>query len=339
MKSRILEKIYNQDVKAFLLTDSKIEVEIMTLGATILSIKVPDKNGEFIDVALGYKTPTEYLNNEGYVGATIGRVANRIANGEFTLNGQKYSLYKNDNTCTLHGGKVGFDKKIWKEIIDGDTLILSTISEDLEEGFPGELDVKVRFSVVDGGLKIDYEAISNADTIVNLTNHAYFNLSGESSGDVLDTSLFIDGEFITPVDQNLIPTKEYLKIINTPFDFTSFKPIGKEIDYKNEQLEFGGGYDINYVLNGKALRKVATAVSPKSGVKMDVITDQMGLQFYSGNMMKNYLGKSGTKYKKRYGFCLETQSFPNAINCTNFPNVILRKGEVYKTTTIYKFSV
>ncbi len=339
MKSRVFGKINDKEIKAYTLTDGVIEVEILQLGATVLSIKVPDKNGNKIDVCLGYSSIEEYLQNEGYIGSTIGRVANRIGGASFNLNGKNYKIGANDNGNSLHGGINGFDKKIWKAEENGEQLILSCFSPDKEEGFPADLNVKVCFLVHNGGLKIDYSAQSNADTLVNLTNHTYFNLSGENSGDILDTSLFIDSDYITPVDNLLIPIGEFRQVKNTPFDFNSFKPIGQDVDNDDEQLKYGDGYDINYLLNGKGLRKIAEAKSPKTGIKMQVISDQIGLQFYSGNMMKGYEGKSKTNYNKRYGFCLETQGVPNAVNCPAFPDITLKKGETYKTTTIYKFSI
>ena len=339
MKTRIFGNINGQEIKSYLLTDGVIEVEISTLGATILSIKVPDKFGNYVDVCLGYLSASEYLSNEGYVGATIGRVANRIGGAKFTLNGKTYEVGTNDNGNSLHGGINGFDKKIWSALIDGESLILSYNSVDKEEGFPSNVCVKIRFSVANGGLKIDYEGLSDGETPLNLTNHAYFNLGGENSGDTLDTLLTIDSDYITPVDAQLIPTGEFMEVKNTPFDFNSPKRIGQDIYADNEQLKFGDGYDINYLLNGKGFRKVATAKSPKTGIILEVFTDQIGLQFYSGNMMKGYLGKSKTKYEKWYAFCLETQGLPNAVNCPAFPDVIVKKGKKYKTSTEYKFSV
>lgn len=340
MENIKIEKVNGEEIKTFTLTDGIIQVEIMNLGGTVRMIKVKDKNGNFVDVALGYKTAQEYLEKDGYIGATIGRVGNRIGGGKFVLNGKTYKVGINDNGNSLHGGVRGFDKKIWtvKEVSEN-SLTLETVSNDGEEGYPSELNVMVKYSVQNGEFKLEYFAKTDDVTILNLTNHTYFNLSGENSGDILDTIMQIDGDKITPVNEQLIPNGEFMDVKNTPFDFIKPKKVGKDIDACNEQIKFCGGYDINYVLNGSGFRKCVTAKSEKTGITMEVFTDNYGVQFYSGNFLDGANGKSGTKYQKRYGFCLETQNFPNAINCPNFPSPILRKGEKYQTTTVYKFTI
>ncbi len=339
MEFRIIGKAYGQDVKAYTLQDDKIKVEIMTLGATIVSLKTLDLNGQEKDVVLGYNTTDEYLANGGYLGATIGRIGNRIGGAKFTLNGKEYNVGANDNGNSLHGGIKGFDKKIWADKVVGDVLELSCVSPDGEEGFPATLNVTVRFSVKDGGLKLDYQAQADDDTVVNLTNHVYFNLSGEGNGDILDTVLFLDADAITPVDGALIPHGTLMPVVNTPFDFRTPKAIGEGVSADHEQIKLCNGYDINYALNGKGFRKIATAQSPKTGIKMEVYTDNNGVQVYSGNFLSGVMGKSNKPYDFRNGFCLETQNYPNAVNCPEYPSSTLKKGEIYKTTTVYKFGL
>ena len=325
-------------VKKYTLEKGIIKAEIITYGGAIRAIKVPDKNGTETDVILGYDTVEEYVKNDGYLGALIGRVGNRIGDGKFFINGEEFNVGLNDNGNSLHGGFKGFNTKIWKDEIRGEDLVLSCVSEDGEEGFPGRMEITVIYSVADGnGLKIDYTAVCDKDTAINLTNHAYFNLSGQGNGDILNTLLTIDADFITPVDAGLIPHGEFMKVENTPFDFRKEKAVGKDIEVKNDVMTFCGGYDINYCLNGEGMRKVVTAKSPVTGIKMDVYTDMKGIQFYSGNFLSGVKGKGGAVYNKRNGFCLETQNYPNAINCKEYPTMILKKGEGYHTVTEYVF--
>ncbi len=336
--SSVIDSIDNISIKKFILSNANISVSIMNLGATVLSIITKDKLGNDVDVVLGYKTPKDYIANDGYLGATIGRIGNRIANAKFSLNGKSYHVGKNDGENSLHGGIKGFDKKIWSDKIKDDSLELSYFSPDGEEGFPSNLWVTVTFSLTESGLKIEYFATTDDCTIVNLTNHSYFNLNGENNGNILDNILCIYADNITPVNKALIPNGEFMTVKNTPFDFNQAKAIGRDIDADNEQIKFCDGYDINYVLSGNGFRKIATAESLKTGIKMEVFTDNVGVQLYSGNFLNGALGKSGIKYNKRSGFCLETQNYPNAINCPTFPSPILNKGEVYKTCTEYKFT-
>ncbi len=333
----VIDTIDNSIIKKFTLSNQNLSVEIINLGATITSITTKDKFGCDVDVVLGYKTAKEYLYNDGYLGATIGRVGNRIGGAEFTLNGKKYNIGKNDKQNSLHGGFNGFNKKIWQDKITDNGIEFSCFSPDGEEGYPSNLWATIKFSLTENGLKLEYTATTDYSTIVNLTNHAYFNLNGENDGSILDNVIYINANYITPVNANLIPTGEFMPVKNTPFDFNQPKSIGQEINADNEQIKFCDGYDINYVLNDKGFRKIAVAESLKTGIKMEVYTDNVGVQFYSGNFLNGAIGKSRTAYVKRSGFCLETQNFPNAINCPDFPSPILNEGETYKTTTEYRF--
>lgn len=327
-------------IKTYTIKDENIKVDILNLGATIMNIFVKDKFGKEINVVLGFDSEKEYLENRTFFGATIGRCCNRIEDSIFTLNGEKYTIPNNDGKNTLHGGFKGFDTKIWKvESVSNNAITLSYLSEDKEEGYPGNLFAKVKYSVENGELKIEYFAECDSDTIVNLTNHAFFNLGGEDSGDILNTKLWIDADSITKVKKGLIPTGEIALVKGTPFDFTREKEIGKDIDNKDEQIDICGGYDTNYILNGEGLRKVASAISDKTGIRMDVITDDIGMQFYSGNFLDGSIKRGNHSYIKRSAFCLETQKFPNAINIKKFPSVVLKKDKKYSKTTIYRFTI
>ncbi len=324
-------------VQLYTLSNDYITLEIMTYGGTIRSIIVPDKDGNKVDVALGYDTVEEYAKNSGYIGALIGRVGNRIGNGEFTVNGIKYQVNKNEDSGSLHGGIKGYDKKVWEAKVDGEKLILSTSALDGEEGYPGNMQITVVYSLTEKGLKIEYTATADKDTPINLTNHAYFNLSGQGNGDILDTVMQISADYITPVDEGLITDGTLMAVKDTPFDFNAPKVVGKEIDSDHIQMKYCGGYDINYACKGEGYRKIAVAKSERTGISMSVYTDQLGVQFYSGNFLDGVKGKNGSVYNKRNGFCLETQNYPNAINCPKYPNSILKVGEVYHTITEYIF--
>ncbi|MDR3598589.1 aldose epimerase family protein [Clostridium sp.] len=322
-----------------------MKVEICTYGGTIVSALVPDKNDQFHDVILGYDTLEDYLNGDKYFGAIIGRFGNRIQYGKFTLNGKEYKLAQNNGDNHLHGGIKGFDKVIWDAKIiedEANTLELSYFSADGEEGYPGNLHVKVKYVLTeDNALEINYFATTDKDTVVNLTNHAYFNLSGHASGDVLKQKLMINAGKFTTNDKYSIPTGEIVDVENTPMDFRTLTPIGKNIDSDYEQIIFGKGYDHNWVLNtdGSADIKAAQAVDENTGIVMDVYTTTPGVQFYSSNFLDGSdIGKNNSVYNIRNGFCLETQYFPNSINCSNFKSPILKVGETYKHKTIYKFS-
>ena len=330
-----------------LVNQNGVEVEIINYGAIVVSTSVPDKNGEFKDVALGFDDLDSYLNRNMFFGAVVGRHANRIENGVFELNGVRYQLAKNDGPNHLHGGLVGFDKVLWDgEIIKKDgreTLQLSYLSKDGEENYPGNLDVKVLYSLSeDNELIIEYHAVSDKDTVVNLSNHSYFNLLGHDAGDISTHELKIYADKFTEIDENCLPTGEILDVKGTPFDFTELTPIGPGLDSKHPQIINGGGYDHSWVLNAQdgKLAKAAELYEPSSGRFMEVYTTKPGIQFYSGNFLDGLKNcKDGATYGKRSGLCLETQFFPNALKHKHFPSPILRAGDEYNHTTIYKFSV
>lgn len=326
-------------VDLYTLTDGKISVNIITYGGAIQSILVPGKNGETVDVALGYDDVKGYQTHGGYIGALIGRIGNRIRNGEFELNGVKYHIFNNEKNASLHGGKNGFDKKVWNASVEGDKLVLTYLSKDGEENYPGNLSVKVTYSVENSSLKIVYDATTDKDTVLNLTNHCYFNLSGQGNGTAEDTILQIFADKITPMDENLLTDGRFMDVNGTVFDFNEGKAIGKDINSDDQQIKFGGGFDHNFVLNKKGNGLFAVAVSPRTNVKMECYTDQPGVQFYAGNFMGGTFGKGGKEYIKRGAFCLETQNYPNAVNCPEYPSCVLKPGEKYHTETVYKFSL
>ncbi|EKQ56419.1 MULTISPECIES: aldose epimerase family protein [unclassified Clostridium] len=326
--------------------ENGMTVDITNYGGIIVSSLIPSKDGKLIDVMLGYDNLEGYLNGNKFFGALIGRFGNRIQYGKFTLNGQEYTLAQNDGENHLHGGIKGFDKVVWEAEISNNSaneLMLSYYSKDGEEGYPGNLNVKVTYVLTeDNAIEINYSAASDKDTVVNLTNHAYFNLSGHSSGDVLNQKLMINADKFTVNDQYSIPTGEIKEVSGTPMDFKTLTPIGKNIESDYEQITFGKGYDHNWVLNanGSLEIKAAQAVDENSGIVMDVYTTTPGIQFYSGNFLDGSdAGKDSATYNIRNGFCLETQYFPNSINCDKFESPILRAGEEYKHKTIYKFSI
>jgi len=324
-----------------------VEARIMTYGGTLVSLNVPDKNGNFGDVVLGFDSLADYQTAKGYLGALIGRYGNRIAKGTFRLDGKEYKLAVNNGVNHLHGGVKGFDKVVWTASPsvhkDGLHLLLTYLSRDGEEGYPGNLNVTVEYVLTEKNeLKILYAATTDKPTIVNLTNHSYFNLAGAGSNTILDHQLTLNADHFTPTDDGSIPTGELRSVKGTPFDFTKSTAIGARIDQDDEQLKFGSGYDHNFVINknGQALGLAATVYEVTSGRVMEVFTTQPGVQFYTGNFLDGSLkGKGGQNYPRRSGFCLETQHFPDSPNKPAFPSVILRPGETYTQTTIYKFSV
>jgi aldose 1-epimerase len=324
-----------------------LEARITNYGGIVVSLKVPDRKGAFGDVVLGYDSLSSYVANNPFFGCLVGRYGNRIAKGKFRLDGVEYKLAVNNRPNHLHGGLKGFDKVVWNaepvaEKKDA-AVKLSYLSKDGEEGYPGNLAVTVVYTLTDSNsLKIDYSAVTDKPTPCNLTNHSYFNLSAGAESDILGTELTIDADRMTPVDQTLIPTGELKSVEGTPFDFRKPVKIGARIDDKDEQIQFGGGYDHNFALNGTAgtMRPAAAASDPASGRVMEVFTTEPGVQFYTGNFLDGSItGKNGIVYKKRSGFCLETQHFPDSPNHPGFPSTILKPGETYQTTTIYKFSV
>jgi aldose 1-epimerase len=337
-----------QAVELYTLTNaSGMVAKIMTYGGTVVSLSVPDRNKKMGDVVLGYDTLDGYLQNNPFFGAIIGRYGNRIAKGRFTLNGKEYKLAQNNGENHLHGGLKGFDKVVWKarevKSAEGPALELTYLSKDGEEGYPGNLSVTVTYTLTNKNeLKIDYAATTDQDTVINLTNHSYFNLAGAGTGDILNHVIMINADRFTPVDETLIPTGELRSVKGTPFDFTTPTAIGARIDQKDEQLIFGKGYDHNFVLNktGERLSLAARVYEPTSGRVMEVYTTQPGMQFYTGNFLDGTItGKSGKVYPRRSGFCLETQHFPDSPNKPGFPSTVLKPGQKYAQTTIYKFAV
>lgn len=318
--------------------DNGVKAQIITYGARIAKLFVPNKNGEMIDVVAGFDTPDGFLGKNPYFNAVIGRVGNRIGGATFTLCGKKYDLFKNDGNNHLHGGKCGFDSRIWNAtILDGASLKLERVSQDGEEGYPGNLKVSVTYTLTnENSLVLEYEATCDKDTICSLTNHAYFNLDGDFES-VLEHEVIIDANYLTAVDDELIPHGELKDVRETAFDFTKEKKIGKDIKADEHMLKIARGYDFNYVLNGKGFRKVASARSEKSGVKMDVFTDRACMQFYTGNFLEGIVGKKVYDYQS--AFCMETQGYPNACNVPSFESMTLEKDKKYQAKTEYKFSV
>ncbi len=338
-------------VDSYTLTNKNgVEVKITNYGATVTSIKVPDHSGKFDDVVLGYDSIDGYLAKNPHLGAVAGRFANRIAKGEFTLNGKAYKLAKNNGENHLHGGPKGFYQVMWTatpvENLSGGNdnvgVMLKYLSKDGEENYPGNLDVTVTYTLTgDNALKIDYAATTDKDTILNLTNHSYFNLAGAGNGDILGHQLKINSEQITPVDSTMIPTGDVKSVAGTPFDFSKLTAIGARINDRDEQLILGKGYDHNFILNvNNTLSTPAVEVYElTTGRVMEVFTNQPGVQLYSGNFLDGTItGKGGKVYKQRYGFCLETQHYPDSPNKPNFPNVVLKPGQRFDSTTIFKFS-
>jgi aldose 1-epimerase len=334
-----------QAVDLYRLTNaSGVEARIMTYGGIVVSLKVPDRNGKMGDVVLGYDNLDGYLKNNPHFGCIVGRYANRIAQGRFTLNGREYRLAQNNGENHLHGGIKGFDKVVWKakpvEGKEGVGLSLSYLSKDGEEGYPGNLSVTVVYTLTNKNeLKVDYAATTDKDTIINLTHHSYFNLAG--SGSILNHQVMINGDRFTPADQTLIPTGELRSVKGTPMDFTTATAIGARINQQDDQLKFGRGYDHNWVVNrnGDGLAFAARAYEPESGRVVEVYTTEPGLQFYTGNFLDGSIrGKSGQVYQQRFGFCLETQHFPDSPNKPGFPSTLLKPGRKYTTATVHRFS-
>lgn len=335
------------EVYIFTLKNSNgMTAEITNYGGIVVRLFVADKNKKFDDVVLGFDTLEDYVNNnKPYFGAIIGRHANRIEDSKFELNGIQYQLYANNGRNHLHGGLKGFDKMVWQpEVVENsnqESLQLTYRSQDGEENYPGNLDVKVTYTLTDdNALRIDYSAVSDKDTVVNLTNHSYFNLAGHGLGDILNHKLMINGDKFTVINDECIPTGEIRDVNGSPMDFTTLTFIGSRINSEDEQIAFGKGYDHNWVLNGggKSLEKAAEVLEEKSGRVMEVYTTKQGIQFYTANFLDNSICyKDDAVYDKRSGFCLETQYFPNALKHKNFPSPILKAGQDYKHTTIYKF--
>jgi aldose 1-epimerase len=348
-KSKMQKKSFGktedgQPVDLYILTNKNgMESAITNYGGTVVSLIVPDRNGKREDVVLGYDDLAGYATGKAYIGATVGRYANRIAHATFTLDSTTYTLAKNDGDNHLHGG---FNKRVWtaKDVSSsaGQALELTYLSKDGEEGFPGTLPVKVVYTLTDQNeLKIDYSATTDKDTILNLTNHAYFNLAGQGNGDILQQQIMIRADKFTPIDATSIPTGELRSVKGTPFDFTNSIAIGVRIDQDDQQLKLGRGYDHNWVLNNGtpgSLFLAAQAYDPHSGRVLEVLTTEPGIQLYTGNFLDGIHGKDGKVYNRRYAFCLETQHFPDSPNHPNFPSAELKPGQHFQSTTVYKFS-
>lgn len=339
-----------RDTQLFTLDNGTIQASITDFGGTIVSIMAPDKKGKMADVVLGYDDAKSYGTNGGYIGALIGRHGNRIEDAAFELNRQVYKLTANEGKNQLHGGMEGFDRKIWDATIldmaDGNNLLqLKYLSKDGEEGYPGNLEATVTYSLTDDNrLVIDYKAVSDKDTVCNLTNHAYFNLGGHDSGSIEGHLLKIDADKYTPIDAEILPNGIIADVEGTPYDFREFRRIGERIDADDEGIGYAHGYDGNWVLNPheEPMPLVTELVEPISGRKMNVYTNKPGIQFYSGNGIGGpgtFTGKGGVEYGKRSGLCLETQYFPNAMKHKHFPSPVLRVGEVYAFRTEYQFTV
>jgi aldose 1-epimerase len=344
MKKQPFGMVDGQSVDLYTLTNrNQVEAAITNYGGIVVLLKTPDRQGKLADIVLGFDSLDGYLKGHPYFGAIIGRYGNRIAKGKFTLGGTEYKLAANNGENHLHGGTKGFDKVVWKARQAGpNQLELSYTSKDGEEGYPGNLAVRVTYTLTDANeLKIDYSGSTDKETVVNLTNHSYFNLAGAGEGDILGHEVLIRASRFTPVDAGLIPSGELKPVKGTPFDFVYTRTIGERIGTNDQQLILGKGYDHNYVLEsrGGALALAARVREPASGRMMEVLTTEPGLQFYTGNFLDGSItGKGGKVYRQRYGFCMETQHFPDSPNKPEFPSVVLTPGKTYQSTTVYRFS-
>jgi aldose 1-epimerase len=330
----------------YTLKDEKLEVRVATYGGEVLSVKVPDRSGNLADVVLGFDDVSGYYANSNsaaasFFGATVGRYANRIAHAEFTLDGKEYHLAKNNGDNSLHGGPTGFHNRMWTGKIIPNGVELTYLSKDGEEGYPGNLSVTVRFAVEGSELKITYSATTDKPTVLNLTNHSYFNLSGQGDGTILKDQLQLNASRFTPVDSGLIPTGELKAVAGTPFDFTKPHEVGERINADDEQIRLGHGYDHNFVIDGggKALTKAAEVYDPSSGRVLVILTTEPGVQFYTSNFLDGSIkGKGGVAYPRNAALCLETQHFPDSPNHPSFPSTVLRPGETFHSVTVYRFS-
>ena len=325
-----------QPVALLTITDGAMEVELISFGAAVRSIRVPDRNGNSVDVCLGYDTPAEYRDQGGCLGGCLGRCANRIGGAKFTLNGVTYPLFANEGANTLHGGKVGFHKKLWAYTCGENSVTFTLDSPDGEEGFPGNLHVEVTYTLGDGALTIDYRAVTDRDTVVNMTNHTYFNLAGHDGGRVDDHVLTIRASRYTPAGSGNIPTGEIASVEGTPLDLRHSAVLGDRLG--DPFLAAGGGYDQNFVLDGGE-GPAAELYCPRTGIAMEMTTTLEGTQLYTAGHLSNRPGKGGAVYDIAHAVCLETQHFPDAVNHANFPSPILRAGQEFHETTSYRFFV
>lgn len=346
MKKENFQKVVDgKKVDLYTLTNGTITMQVTNFGARVVSLWTPDREGKMADIVLGYENIDRYVNNTGerFLGAVVGRVANRIGAGKFTLDGKEYNTPLNNNGQTLHGGLKGVDMVVWDVAqVTENAIVLHLLLPDGTDGFPGNLDITMTYTLTpENEFEVTYNATTDKKTIVNLSHHSFFNLKGEAGGTITDHILTIKADAITPVDANLIPTGELMPVEGTPFDFREPHAIGERIEADHEQLKNGKGYDLNWVIaredNGQ-VETVATLYEPASGRCMDVATDQVAIQFYSGNFFDGtYNGKYGKPLKFRESVALETQKHPDAINHDNFPSIILNPGEVYKQVCVYKF--
>jgi aldose 1-epimerase len=335
-------------VSIYTLTNANgVQAKISNFGGIIVSLEVPDRNNKLGDIVLGLNNPQEYLKESPYFGALIGRCGNRIAKGTFKIDGVTYHVPVNNGPNSLHGGLVGFDKRVWnatpKVVAHGVSLQLGLLSKDGDQGYPGNLHATVVYTLTDANaLQISYTATTDKATVCNLTNHTYWNLNGEGNGTILDNVMKINANYITPVDKTLIPTGKLMRVAGTPFDFRKPTAIGLRIGSSNQQIQYGPGYDHNFVLNRKGAGSMLAVevYAPKTGRVLDVYTDQPGVQFYTGNFLDGTIvGRGGKPYVRRGAIALETQHFPDSVNHPQFPSTILRPGQVYHTVTMYKFGI
>ena len=328
-------------VDLYSLKDGKLEADIITYGAIVVSLRTPDRNRKLDDVVLGCDSVDKYAAQTAHFGGIVGRYANRIAHGTFQLDGHTYFTPKNDGDNTLHGGTRGFDKVVWKAKAIPNGVELTYVSKDGDQGFPGTLTTNVRYTLDASALRIEYSATTDKDTVLNLTNHSYFNLAGQGNGDILRHVLKIDALRITPVDATLIPTGELTTVEGTPFDFRTPRAVGERINTDDPQLRLGHGYDHNFVLDHAPgqLSEVAEVYEPTTGRILRVLTTEPGLQFYTGNFLDGSItGKEGRVYNRRFGLCLETQHFPDSPNHPSFPSTELKPGQQFHSVTVYEFS-
>lgn len=325
-----------QTVYKYNLKNGKISASVINYGAIWHSFIAPDKNGKPVDLIIGYKTVEGYSTGKGYMGSIVGRVANRIANAEFVMNGKTYKLSQNNGKHSLHGGTNGFNSKIWEEVgLTENSVTLRYFSKDGEEGYPANLEVLVTYTVTDGGVRIDYKATPDGDTPIGLINHAYFNPNGEDGGACYDVLMELDADYVVPVNSERVADGSLLKVDGTVFDFRKLRKIGDFVHPTDPALIDFKGYDICYALNGKGFRKVGKVIGDKSGIEMEIYTDMEGLQFYASRVFVGVEGKSCTLYEGN-SFCLETQHYPNAVNCPNFPSPFVKKGQIFESSTEYR---
>ena len=340
MNKKVFGYINEKPVYSFIITNGTISANIITYGATLQSLLVPNKNGKLLDVVLGYNTLEQYVERSYYAGAIVGRVANRTANAKFTLNGKEYNISKNNGEHSLHGGFSGFDKKVWDVAsYSSNHVTLKYVSADGEEGYPANVSIQVTYSITnENEILIEYNALSDGDTILGLSNHAYFNINGEDGAPVFDTLLSIDADSVVLVNEQRVADGTLLNVDGTIFDFKEIRPIGNYLTSTNEYLVKFKGYDICYALNGKGYRSISKAQSNISGIIMETFTDMEGVQLYVANLFSGKTGKNCV-YKDGACFCLETGRYPNAVNVKSFPSPIIKKGEPFNSKTTYKFSV